>query len=725
MQTQVKTKNNALPVGYQLGEYTIKSVLGQGGFGITYLAQDTHLGSLVAIKEYYPEDYAARGENSTIYPRPGADASQVEIYRWGLQEFLKEAQALAKFKHNYIVRVLRYLEANGTAYMTMEYEEGESLSKYLKRHGGFLSEPDLLRVFLPILTGLHAVHDAGLMHLDIKPDNIYLRRDGQPMLIDFGSARQRHGKTETGRVALTRGYSALEQYPGQGGVIGPGADVYSVGATLYRCITGREPLDSLERYKTIGQGKIDPMTPATRFDRPLYAPHVRQCVDLALRLQVADRPASALALQNGLMGKEAKEEKSAPMAVLGHGSGFIGVSNAIVKPQSKSRPRGILESAFLFLLAVVAITIASMKILVDTGHLEQAELYGYFDRAKALPYDAGREIKRFIDAQLGIESLVVAPAGPASHRPAIRPRPVPEKPIPVFEPAKTIALTLAAHAPVTALAFVRDDQVLVAAYDDGAVNLWNAGTGELISALSSSKAALGAMAASPDGKWLAYSANPNTVQVWNARDNAAGAKLSGHASPVMRLAFSADARQLVSVDQESNVILWDMVEYKKIFDLPKARHEILALAISPDGRVLAGGDLEGGIQYWDLVGGEELAYIPVHNVPVSAMGYSPDGKWLVSGGQQHNLKLWSAGLGRDDHVLAGAPDDVYAVQFSPDSRWLLLGGSDKALEIWNVEQGQVDRRLDGHDNNVTVFSLSSDGKFLATSGDDGKILIWK
>ena len=246
MQSQVEPNNNALPAGYKLGEYIINSVLGVGGFGITYLAQDTHLGSLVAIKEYFPQDYAERDRTATIHPRLNGSASDAETYRWGLNEFLKEAQALAKFKHNYIVRVLRYLEANGTAYMMMEYEEGESLNGYLRRHGGFLSEPDLLRVFLPILTGLHAVHEAGLLHLDIKPDNIYLRKSGQPMLIDFGSARQRQGKAETERVALTRGYSALEQYPGYG-VVGPSTDIYSIGATLYRCITGREPLDSLQR----------------------------------------------------------------------------------------------------------------------------------------------------------------------------------------------------------------------------------------------------------------------------------------------------------------------------------------------------------------------------------------------------------------------------------------------------------------------------------------------
>lgn len=725
MQTRVKNDNNALPVGYQLGEYTIKSVLGIGGFGITYLAQDTHLGSLVAVKEYYPQDFAERGENSTIHPRPSADDSDAETYLWGLQEFLKEAQALAKFKHNYIVRVLRYLEANGTAYMMMEYEEGESLSSYVKQHGGFLSEPDVLRVFLPILTGLQAVHDAGLLHLDIKPDNIYLRRSGQPMLIDFGSARQRqrHGKAETGRIALTRGYSALEQYPGYG-TMGPATDVYSIGATLYRCITGREPVDSLERHKTLGVNRVDPMQAATRFDRPLYAPHIRQVVDMALSLPPVDRPASALALQNGLMGKEAKEEKVVPFASMGKGSGFIGVSDAVAPPPRKSRPRGFLESTFLFLLAISAMGIAAVKIMIDTGRLTETELYAYIDRIPELPYDAGREIKRLIDAQLGHTPVVIAPADQAKPRYLAKPKPQPEKPIPEFNTSKSIALTLAAHAPVATLEFVHDNTALAVAYEDGVVNLWNVETGALISTLTSGKESLGVMAAS-NGRWLAFAVDPNAVQVWDAKENAATTKLVGHAAPVMRLAFSADGKLLVSVDRNSEIILWDVAESKKTFDLSRPKHEILALAISPDGRVLAGADIEGGIQYWDLVRGKELAYVPAMNVPVSAIAYSPDGKWLVSAGQNHNLKLWGAGLGRDDRVLKGAPDEVNAVRFTPDSKWLLLGGSNQSVEIWDVEQGQIAHRLSGHDNKVLALAISSDGALLATSGEGGKILVWK
>jgi serine/threonine protein kinase len=722
MQARVENRNNPLPVGYRLGEYTIRSLLGHGGFGITYLAHDTNLNSLVAIKEYFPESYAVRDGDSVIHPRPGGDGSDAETYQWGLQEFLKEAQALARFKHNYIVRVLRYLEANGTAYMTMEYEEGESLSAYLRSHGGFLSEPDLLRVFLPILTGLQAVHEAGMLHLDIKPDNIYLRRGGQPMLIDFGSARQRHGKMQTGRIALTRGYSALEQYPGNG-VMGPATDVYSVGATLYRCITGREPLDSLQRHKTFGLRKADPLPPAASYDRPLYAPHIRQCVDLALRLKAEERPASARALQNGLMGKEAKEEKSVSLAMPGRGSGFIGISDAIRQPLRRSRRRGFLESTFLFLLAIAAMGIAAAKILIDTGRLSEDELFAYVDRAQKLPDEAGRAINRFIDAQLGVRP--VATAAPAAPRRTIKPKPAPEKPVPSFDPAKTIARTLAAHAPVARLAFVRDNDVLAVAYEDGTVNLWNAETGALLTSLKASEESLGAMAASPDGRWLAYPVDAKDVQLWDARENAPAAKLAGHAATVTRLVFSADGGQLASVDADSAVILWDTTEHKKLFDLPPAKHEILALAMSPDGLVLAGGDIEGGIQYWDLTSGKELAYVPAQPVPVSTIAYSPDGKWLAAGGQQHNLKLWGAGLRRDDRELDGAPDEVNVVQFTPDSRWLLLGAKDQPLEIVDVRQGQVVQRLAGHDGGVSVIAVSSDAARVATAGDDGKILIWK
>jgi hypothetical protein len=443
-------------------------------------------------------------------------------------------------------------------------------------------------------------------------------------------------------------------------------------------------------------------------------------VDLALRLNAEERPASARALQNGLMGKEAREEKSVNLVTPGHGSGFIGISDAIVQPQRKKKRRGFLESTFLFLLATTAMAIAAAKILIDTGRLEEAELYGWLDRAQQLPYEA----ERFINAQLGIGRPATAAPPPAPRR-VVRPRPAPEKVIPPFVPEKTIALTLAARVPVASLAFARDNGMLVVAHEDGAVNLRDAATGELLSNLKSSAASLGALALSADGRWLALPVDPKAVEVRDLQTNVAVAKLTGHAADITRLAFTADGGRLVTVDRDSVLILWDMAEHKKIFDLPPAKHEILALAVAPNGNVLAGGDIEGGIQYWDLASGKELAYVPAQPVPIGAMAYSPDGKWLASGGQQHNLKLWGAGMNRDDRVLRDAPEEVNVLQFTPDSRWLLLGGKDRPLEIIEVEQGQVAHRLAGHDNGVSVVAVSSDGTRLATFGADGKILIWK
>ena len=172
---------DALPTGYQLAEYVIETILGHGGFGITYLAKDVQLGTQVAIKEYLPQDFALRKGATTIVPNP--EGNTVVTYQCGLKEFLREGQALARFKHSNIVRVLRFIEANGTAYMVMEYEKGTSLSQHLKGNGARLDEAKLLRIFLPIMNGLQAVHEAGMLHLDIKPENIYLREDGTPMKV--------------------------------------------------------------------------------------------------------------------------------------------------------------------------------------------------------------------------------------------------------------------------------------------------------------------------------------------------------------------------------------------------------------------------------------------------------------------------------------------------------------------------------------------------------------
>src|SRR5262245_39927812 len=196
---------NALVIGSSLMEYRLENVLGVGGFGITYLARDTLLEKDVAIKEFFPSGVVSRiGDTGHITLTSPSGASDYEA---GLERFLKEARTLAGFSHPNIVRVLRYFKANETGYMVMDYERGESLKAWLNAH----PQPDeatILSITEPLLEGIEKVHAAGFLHRDIKPDNIFIRQGGDPVLIDFGSARQALANaTRTMTAMVTPGYA--------------------------------------------------------------------------------------------------------------------------------------------------------------------------------------------------------------------------------------------------------------------------------------------------------------------------------------------------------------------------------------------------------------------------------------------------------------------------------------------------------------------------------------
>ncbi|MBL8532652.1 MAG: protein kinase [Betaproteobacteria bacterium] len=291
--------SHSLPVDAHLHEYRIESVLGQGAFAITYRAWDENLQSSVAIKEYFPGELMCREPSGVANLAKGGDA---ELYEWGLSRFISEAQVLAQFKHPSIVRVSRYFPANRTAYIVMDYEKGESLLDRLSREGGPLPETELRSLLLPLLSGLKLVHEKHYLHRDIKPANIYLREDGSPVLLDFGAARMEFGTSGgDGLNVLTPRYAPIEQYSPDG-VQGPWSDIYSLGATLFRCMTGQAPVDAQRRDAEVGEGKPDPFTPSARLLSGRYGRDVLEAVDWMLQLRPADRPQSAAELIARLTG---------------------------------------------------------------------------------------------------------------------------------------------------------------------------------------------------------------------------------------------------------------------------------------------------------------------------------------------------------------------------------------------------------------------------------------
>lgn len=281
--------HNALPSGYKLHWYVIGSVIGKGGFGITYLALDTNLDQRVAIKEFLPIELATRTDDSRVHP---ISEDHSDTYGWGLNRFVTEARTLAKFRHPNVVRVMSVFEANSTAYMVMEYERGESLEKMLKAKK-ITGEAKLRALIMPLLDGLKVVHDAGFIHRDIKPDNIYLRENGTPVLLDFGSARQAIGvATRTLTALVTPGYAPFEQYDtSKAGEKkqGPWTDIYSLGATLYRAVAGKGPPDAMGRVNAV-MGGTDILKPASEVANGDYSEGFLSAIDWALEFLPENRP---------------------------------------------------------------------------------------------------------------------------------------------------------------------------------------------------------------------------------------------------------------------------------------------------------------------------------------------------------------------------------------------------------------------------------------------------
>ena len=282
-----KGHRNSLKPGYKLHWYRIIQILGQGGFGITYQARDLNLDREVAIKEYLPVEMAVREGDYSVHPLSEAHGQQ---YSWGLDRFIVEARTLAKFDHPNIVRVYSVFEENNTGYMVMRYERGQSLQEKIDLENT-LSEAEVLQLIKPVLSGLEIIHRAGFIHRDIKPDNIYLREDGSPVLIDFGSARQALGeRTKTLTSLITPGYAPIEQYYSKSDEQGAWTDIYSLGATVYRAITGVAPKDALERSRTMLELQRDTFIYSSEICGGRFSDVFLKAIDHALQFRLRDRP---------------------------------------------------------------------------------------------------------------------------------------------------------------------------------------------------------------------------------------------------------------------------------------------------------------------------------------------------------------------------------------------------------------------------------------------------
>jgi serine/threonine protein kinase len=290
---------NALKEGQALQEYQIVRVLGTGGFGITYLAFDENLDKAVAIKEFLPNDLALRLGDCEVKPK--STEAQAD-FKWGLEQFLREAKILAKFNHPNIIRINRFFEANGTGYIVMDYAEGQTLTAKVKEVGT-LSEEQLKPLLLSISDGLKQAHGFGILHRDIKPGNIMILEDGTPILIDFGSARQAiEVKSKSVTSIITPGYAPIEQYD-TNGKQGPWTDIYALGAVAFAALVGERPPDATGRIR------VDNMTPVVDQKKNEMSQSFLEAIDWALNPQEECRPQNIDDWKRALTGEDVSKVK--------------------------------------------------------------------------------------------------------------------------------------------------------------------------------------------------------------------------------------------------------------------------------------------------------------------------------------------------------------------------------------------------------------------------------
>lgn len=288
---------DALPAGYELKGYRIQHVIGHSLSHICYLAEDLAERKQVTIKEYYPSAYVYRNRQGEVVQRE----EYRESFLFGKQRFLQETGFLMTMDHSAIIRVDSVLQTNGSLYMIMPYDIGETLfQKLLKK--GVLTQQILLDLFYPIAEILNLIHSKGCLHRDLKPSNIFMRESGQPVLLDFSAALFKSDLEGDCVPMISPGYTPIEQYSSNSQEQGPWTDIYSMAATLYKAVMGYSPVEAIERGQKILKDLEDPYEPLIKIASEDYTLRFLSAIDHALCFRAEDRPQTIHAWEAELDG---------------------------------------------------------------------------------------------------------------------------------------------------------------------------------------------------------------------------------------------------------------------------------------------------------------------------------------------------------------------------------------------------------------------------------------
>ncbi len=720
----------ALPDGTELaGDYKIVRVLGAGGFGVTYLADEQALTRKVSIKEYFPSDFALRTENLEATPRSESCTSD---YNWGLDRFLEEAQTLAKFDHHNIVKVHRIFRANNTAYMVLRFEEGKSLKNWLKELGRAPRQKELDQIVAPLLDALEVIHKADFLHRDIAPDNIIIRSAGDPVLIDFGAARSdiaAHSKTKTVSALVKPGYSPYEQYAETSRQQGPWSDIYAFAATLYHAVTGKRPPDSPSRMLK------DEMVPVRDAALAGYRASFLAAIQQALALSVDARPRSVAEWRGALLApdpekpglfqrfkektevrRRKEEEKRAVDAI---------TAAPVPPPPDAPGPKGGLLD---FVDALREPSAAKSKVKAPTPP-EKAPVAA---KKPAAEKKAKAERAKVEKPAKAVEKLPPLPPPPravekAKSKPKIRPKPdVPRRPFSrwlktrLIVAAAVAGVVFAFHDRIPQLLAGRESAITTGTIGKTAVN--PDPTLTETAEIKAYSAPIERLALSGDGHLIVTAAHEPQLKIWSYDTRYQLATIPLEDGPAVSLAVRNN--RVVTGHANGVVAVYDLDSKHRLYRFKRNDATIWAVDFVGSEDRIAAASHDWTVALWETAfESAPVAVLEGHENAVQALAVDPSGRWIASGGADRAVRIWSAETKDMRRLYRNNSDFISSLVFSPDGTTLATGSLDGTVKLLSMNSYRMQRTLSGHNARITSLAFAGAGDLFASASEDGVVRV--